>query len=372
MSARIPILDLAAEWAEVGADVEAAVLRVLRSGQYVLGPETAALEAELAALVGTRFCVGVGSGTEALLLALRALDVGPGDEVITTGFTYFATVEAILWCGARPVFVDVERDSFNLDPRRLEAALGPRTRAILPVHLFGRCADMRPIRELAEARGIPVVEDAAQAIGAARDGRAAGAWGNAGCFSFYPSKNLGAAGDAGCITTDDAALADRLRLLRAHGCRERDHHRELGTTSRLDSVQAAVLRAKLPRLAGWTAARTRHARRYQALLADVPGVALPGAGPAETAVWNQYTIRCQDPAPVRAALEAESVEWRHYYPLPAYRQDVLGAAMLPSGTCPEVERACAQVVSLPIYPALRDAEIERVARAVRRGAKADR
>jgi dTDP-4-amino-4,6-dideoxygalactose transaminase len=177
MSARIPILDLAAEWAEVGADVEAAVLRVLRSGQYVLGPETAAFEAELAALVGTRFCVGVGSGTEALILTLRAFDVGPGDEVVTTGFTYFATVEAILWCGARPVFVDIERDSFNLDPQRLEAAITPRTRAILPVHLFGRCADMRPIRELAEARGIPLVEDAAQAIGAARDGRAAGAVG---------------------------------------------------------------------------------------------------------------------------------------------------------------------------------------------------
>jgi len=370
MSARIPILDLAAEWAEVGADVEAAVLRVLRSGQYVLGPETAAFEAELAALVGTRFCVGVGSGTEALILTLRAFDVGPGDEVVTTGFTYFATVEAILWCGARPVFVDIERDSFNLDPQRLEAAITPRTRAILPVHLFGRCADMRPIRELAEARGIPLVEDAAQAIGAARDGRAAGAWGNAGCFSFYPSKNLGAAGDGGCVTTDDEALADRLRLLRAHGCRERDHHRELGTTSRLDSLQAAVLRAKLPRLAAWTAARMRHARRYQALLADVPGVALPSAGPAETAVWNQYTIRCQDPAPVCAALEAEGVEWRHYYPLPAYRQEVLGDAMRPSGTCPEVEGACAQVVSLPIYPALRDAEIERVARVVRRWAKA--
>ena len=366
MSARIPILDLAAEWAEVGADVEAAVLRVLRSGQYVLGPETGAFEAEMAALVGTRFCIGVGSGTEALLLALRALDVGPGDEVITTGFTYFATVEAILWCGARPVFVDIERDSFNLDPQRLEAAITPRTRAILPVHLFGRCADMRPIRELAEARGIPVVEDAAQAIGAARNGRAAGAWGNAGCFSFYPSKNLGAAGDAGCITTDDEALADRLRLLRAHGCKRRDYHEALGTTSRLDSLQAAVLRAKLPRLDAWSGARARHARRYAELLGGVDGVVLPGSGPDERAVWNQYTIQCEKVDAVRAALDSAGIEWRHYYPIPAYQQAVLQDARLPPGALPNVERACRQVLSLPIYPALSGDAIWEVATTIRK------
>lgn len=370
MKQRIPILDLSPEWHEVGAAVEDAVQRVLRSGHYVLGPETAAFEAELAAFTGTRFCVGVGSGTEALLLALRALDVGPGDEVVTTGFTYFATVEAILWCGAKPVFVDIERDSFNLDPERLVAAIGPRTRAILPVHLFGRCASMARIRAVADARGIPVVEDAAQAIGARRDGASAGALGRAGCFSFYPSKNLGAAGDAGCITTDDEALAERLRLLRAHGCRVRDLHTELGTTSRLDSLQAAVLRAKLPHLTGWSASRAAHASRYRALLEDVPGIALPGAEPEEAPVWNQYTIRCEDPLAVRAALDEEAVEWRHYYPLPAYRQPALGAAMLPNGACPEVERACQQVLSLPIYPALREADQERVAAAVRRGAKA--
>ena len=365
MRARIPMLDLAAEYAEVAADVEAAVLRVLRSGQYVLGPETAALESEMAALAGTRFCVGVGSGTEALLLVLRALGVGPGDEVITTGFTYFATVEAILWCGARPVFADIERDSFNIDPQSVEKAIGPRTRAILPVHLFGRCADMAAISRIAGAHGVPVVEDAAQAIGAARDGRRAGAWGRAGCFSFYPSKNLGAAGDAGCVTTDDEGLADRLRLLRAHGCRVRDDHRVLGTTSRLDSVQAAVLRAKLPRLGAWSAARARVAGRYAELLADVPGVALPGAGPRETVVWNQYTIRCDDPLPVRAALDADAIEWRHYYPLPAYRQAALGSAGGAPGALPEVEAACREVVSLPIHPSLDGDAVARIARVIR-------
>ncbi len=366
MSARIPIVDLQAEYTEVGADVEAAVQRVLRSGQYILGPETAALEAEMASLTGTRFCVGVGSGTEALWLSLVALGVGPGDEVITSGFTYFATVEAILWCGAKPVFADIEPDSFNLDPSAVAAALGPRTRAVLPVHLFGRCADVAGIRASADRAGATVLEDAAQAIGAARGGVRAGALGRAGCFSFYPSKNLGAAGDGGCVTTDDAELAERLRLLRAHGCRKRDHHETLGTTSRLDSLQAAVLRAKLPRLETWSERRRHHARRYAEELAELPGVALPGAASDEQPVWNQYTIRCQEPEPVRAALDAAGVEWRHYYPLPAYRQPALGDARLPSGALPEVERACRQVISLPMYPSLPEAAIRKVASTIRK------
>lgn len=368
MSDRIPQLDLSAEWAEVGSAVEAAVLRVLRSGQYVLGPETTAFEAEMAAFTGTRFCVGVGSGTEALILALRAVGVGAGDEVITAGFTYFATVEAILWCDAKPVFVDIEPDSYNLDPGGLEAAIGPRTRAILPVHLFGRCADMKAIRRIADSHGLPVIEDAAQAIGAARDGRRAGAFGAAGCFSFYPSKNLGAAGDAGCITTDDEPLAEKLRLLRAHGCKVRDDHRVLGTTSRLDSVQAAVLRAKLPHLPRWAAARARVASRYSELLSGLPGVVLPGAGAGEAPVWNQYTIRCDEPRAIRSALDADAIEWRHYYPAPAYRQPALGEAMLAAGTHPHCERAAAGVLSLPMHAFLGDDAIERVARAIRRGA----
>jgi dTDP-4-amino-4,6-dideoxygalactose transaminase len=366
--ARISAVDLPGEWAEVGAAVEAAVTRVLRSGAYVLGPETEAFEAELAKTVGTRFALGVGSGTEALLLALRAVGVGAGDEVVTTPFTYFATVEAILLAGARPLFADIEPGGFNLDPQRVAAAIGPRTRAILPVHLFGRCADMEPIRALAHARGLPVVEDAAQAIGAQRAGRGAGAFGAAGCFSFYPTKNLAAAGDGGAITTDDPAVAEAVRLLRSHGSPVRDVHRVLGTTSRLDAVQAAVLRAKLPHLERWTRARAAVARGYVERLAGLAGVALPGAGADESPVWHQYAIRIQPEArsAVCSALDAAEIEWRHFYPRPAYVQEALGEWRLPPGACPEAERACREVICLPMHPRLRDADLDRIADAIRK------
>jgi dTDP-4-amino-4,6-dideoxygalactose transaminase len=369
MSERVPCIDLAAEYAEVGGAVEEAVQRVLRSGQYVLGPETRAFEQEMAARVGARFAVGAGSGTEALELALWAVGVGSGDEVVTTAFTYFATVEAILLVGARPIFVDIEPDGFNLDPAKLEAAISPRTRAILPVHLFGRCADVDRIGPIADARGIPVVEDAAQAIGATRGGRSAGAFGQVGCFSFYPTKNLGAAGDGGCMTTNSEEIAEALRLLGNHGQPVRDEHRMLGTTSRLDSIQAAVLRAKLPFLDGWTEARRRIAAQYDAALGDVPGVTLPRVESSEAPVWNQYTIRCRRAEKVRAALSDSGVEWRHFYPTPAYRQKTLGAGRLPEGTCLETERACAEVVSLPVYPTLSLEQLERVANVVTRAAR---
>jgi dTDP-4-amino-4,6-dideoxygalactose transaminase len=372
MAARIHAVDLPGEWAEVGAAVEAAVARVLRSGAYVLGPETEAFEAALAKTLGTRFAVGVGSGTEALLLSLRALGVGPGSEVITTPFTYFATVEAIVMTGARPVFVDLEPGSFHLDPARLDAAVTRRTRAILPVHLFGGCADMERIRAVADAHALPIVEDAAQAIGARSAGRAAGGWGAAGCFSFYPTKNLGAAGDGGAVVSEDSAVAEAVRLLRSHGSAVRDVHRVIGTTSRLDSLQAAVLRAKLPHLERWTRARVAAARGYAERLGDLPGVALPGARADETPVWHQYAIRVQPEArrvAVCRALDEANVEWRYFYPRPAYVQEALGDLRLPEGTCPEAERACREVVCLPIHPRLRDAELERVADAVRRGAR---
>jgi dTDP-4-amino-4,6-dideoxygalactose transaminase len=368
MAWRIPLVDLGAEHAEVGEAVEAAVLRTLRSGQYVLGPETRAFEAELAALAGTRFAVGVGSGTEALILALRALGVGPGDEVVTTPFTFFATVGAILWLGARPVFADLEPGGLHLDPEAIRAALGPRTRAIVPVHLFGRCADMPRIASLAAARGIPVVEDAAQAIGAARGGRPAGSWGRAGCFSFYPSKNLGAAGDAGAVTTDDEALARRLRLLRSHGAEQAVRHELVGTTSRLDSLQAALLRAKLPFLEGWAAARARNAALYAEALSGLEGVTLPAATGDEGPVWNQYVLRLRDPAPVRRALEAAGIEWRCYYPTPAYRQPALGEARLPAGTCPEAERACAEATAIPVRPSLAPEAVREIAGVIRAAA----
>jgi dTDP-4-amino-4,6-dideoxygalactose transaminase len=362
---RIPLVDLAAEYAEVGPAIEAAVVRVLRSGRYVLGPETAAFESELADRVGVPFCIGVGSGTEALCLALRAVGVGQGDEVVVPAFTFFATVEAILWCGARPVFADIEPGGFLLDPEAAARALSPRTRAILPVHLFGRCADLPRLAELAEERGVALVEDAAQAIGAARSGRRAGAWGAAGCFSFYPSKNLGAAGDAGCVTTADPELAARLRLLRAHGLGADGVHGLAGTTSRLDAVQAAVLRAKLPRLEVWTQARARHAAGYARELGGCAGVAVPQAAKGETHVWNQYVIRCRDAARVRAALASAGIESRHYYPRPVCEEPGVGAWRRPGAEFPEAQRACAEAVALPVRPSLSAADLREVAAVVR-------
>jgi dTDP-4-amino-4,6-dideoxygalactose transaminase len=366
MAWRIPIVDLEAESREAGAAVEAAVLRVLRSHQYVLGPETAAFEAELAARVGVEFAVGVGSGTDALALALRAVGVGPGDEVVTSAFTHFASVEAILLAGGRPVFADLERGGFGVDPDAVEAALGPRTRAIVPVHLFGRCADLARLAPLARAHGVALVEDAAQALDAARAGRRAGAWGRAGCFSFYPSKNLGGIGDGGCVTTDDREVAERVRLYGRHGSTADGVHAVPGTTARLDSIQAAALRAKLPYLEGWNRSRARNARLYAQALAGCEEITLPGAGEDEAPVWNQYTVRCRRAPVVRAALEAAGIEWRHYYRMPACSQPALGAARRAPGAFPEAERACAEVISLPVRPSLGRETIEEIAAVIRR------
>ena len=365
MARRIPIVDLAAEYAEAGAAVEDAVLRCLRSGAYVLGPETHAFERELADLVGVGFAVGVGSGTEALTLALRALDVGPGDEVITSPFTYFATVEAILACGAQPVFADVERDGFGICPEAVAAAVGERTRAIIPVHLFGRCADMARLCVVAEAADVPIVEDAAQAIGAARDGRRAGGTGAAGCFSFYPSKNLAAAGDGGAITTNDADLAEKLRLLRSHGLDGSGRHALVGTTSRLDALQAAVLRAKLPFLKAWSDARTRNARIYREELGGLPGLALPASPAGEQIVWNQYTIRCRERERVQRALDAAGIESRRYYPHLASEEPALGDAREPASRFPEAARARDEVLSLPVRPSCDPHTIREIAAVIR-------
>jgi dTDP-4-amino-4,6-dideoxygalactose transaminase len=357
---RISMVDMAAEYAQVGPAIEEAVVRVLRSGQYVLGPETKALEEEVAAYIGTPFALGVGSGTEALILALLAVGVSEGDEVITTPFTFFATIEAIRLVGAIPIFADIEEDSFNLDGAKIEAAITARTKAIMPVHLFGRCADMLSIRKVADAHGLPVIEDAAQSIGAARAGRSAGNWGSAGCFSFYPAKNLGAAGDGGCVTTDDEEVYERLQLLRAHGSKERDVHEAIGTTSRLDSLQAAVLRVKLPHLDEWTAARGRSAAIYAEGLESLEGLRLPTSGTDETLVWNQYAICAANPDPIRNALTEASIDCRHFYPKPAYLQPALGRFMQAEGACPEAEKRCAEVICLPMHPFLTESQVRRV------------
>lgn len=365
MTWRIPLVDLAAEYEEAGPDVEEAALRCLRGGAFVLGPETSAFEHELAELIGTDFAVGVGSGTEALTLALRALGVGPGDEVVTSAFTYFATVEAILACGARPVFADIEAEGFNVDPECVLGALTERTRAVIPVHLFGRCADIPQLDAALRSAGVALVEDVAQAIGAARGGRRAGAWGVAGCFSFYPSKNLGATGDGGCITTNDPELAAHLRLLRSHGLTSDGRHVVPGTTSRLDALQAAVLRAKLPYLKSWTDARARNARLYGEALAGCPGVVLPPAPGDEEIVWNQYTIRCRERERVQEALGAAGIQWRRYYARAACEEPALGEFRRPASDFPETARACAEALSIPVRPSCSPETIREIAAVIR-------
>jgi len=361
------MVDLAAEYEEVGAAVEAAALRVLRSQRYLLGPETAAFEAEMAALIGVREAVAVGSGTQALVLALRACDVGAGDEVLTSPFTFFATIEAILGVGAIPVFADIEAGGFNISPHSLEPLLTGRTRAVIPVHLFGLCADMPPIAAFADAHGLVVIEDAAQAVGAARGGRPVGAWGRAAGFSFHPSKNLGAAGDAGCVTTDDSDLSERLRRLRNHGQDSGGPHLLAGTTARIDEIQAAVLRAKLPYLKQWNDRRARNAGHYLRLLAECPDVTLPVVAPEATAVWNQFSLRSQRADTIRRSLTEAGIESRHYYPRPVYREPAfagLGGSAC-DVPCAEAERACAEAVSLPVHAGLSTDEIARVAEVVR-------
>ena len=364
---RIPMVDLAVEYAEVGEAVEDAALRVLRSRRYLLGPETAAFEAEMARLVGVREAVGVGSGTQSLVLALRACGVGAGDEVLTSPFTFFATAEAILLVGAVPVFADIERGGFNVDSEALDSRVTRRTRAVVPVHLFGRCADMSRICAFADFRRLSVIEDAAQAVGATRDGRQAGSWGRAAGFSFYPSKNLGAVGDAGCITTDDPDLAERLRRLRNHGQDPGGPHLLAGTTARIDELQAAVLRAKIPYLKRWNDRRARNAACYGRLLADCPDVVLPTVGPEETAVWNQFTLRSPRAGTIRRALADAAIECRHYYPRPVYDEPAFPRSRGLAGElhCPEAERACAEAVSVPVHAGLPVAAIERVCEVIR-------
>jgi dTDP-4-amino-4,6-dideoxygalactose transaminase len=361
------MVDLATEYAEVGEAVEDAALRVLRSTRYLLGPETAAFEAEMARLVGVREAVGVGSGTQSLVLALRACGVGPGDEVLTSPFTFFATAEAILLVGAVPVFADIERGGFNIDSEALDERVTRRTRAVVPVHLFGRCADMSRICAFADFRRLSVIEDAAQAIGASRDGRQAGAWGCAAGFSFYPAKNFGAVGDAGCITTDDPDLAERLRRLRNHGQDPGGPHLLAGTNARIDELQAAVLRAKIPYLKRWNDRRARNAACYGRLLADCPDVVLPTAGPEEAPAWSQFTLRSPRAPAIRRALADAAIECRHFYPRPVYEEPAFprSGALVGGVRCPEAERACAEAVSVPVHAGLPVAAIERVCEVIR-------
>ena len=365
----VPALDLKAQYRAIRDEVDRAIRSVVDSQHFVLGPEVAAFEAEAAAYCGARFAVGCASGSDALLLPLLAWGVGPGDEVVTSPYSFFATAGAVWRTGARPVFVDIEPDTFNLDPGRLAAAITPRTRAILPVHLFGQAADMDPIRAVADAYNLPVLEDAAQAIGAEYHGRRAGTLGRCAAFSFYPSKNLGGYGDAGMVTTDDPALARRLARLRVHGMEPKYYHHEVGFNSRLDALQAAVLRVKLRHIDAWTAARRAVADRYRDLLAAdglADRVLAPVERPGHVHVYNQFVVRVPEGSrdPLRAHLAARGIGTEVYYPIPLHLQPCFAPLHHRPGDFPRAEAAAGQTLALPIYPELTLAAQRRVVAAI--------
>jgi len=365
--ANVPMIDLRRQYETVRGDVDAAIRGLLESQQWILGRPVEDLERALAALAGVPHGVGCASGSDALYLALRAVGVGPGDEVVTSPFSFFATAGAVWRLGAKPVFADIDARTFNLDPGRAAAAITPRTRAILPVHLYGRVADVDAIGAAAARAGdIAVVEDAAQAIGAETvSRRKAGGLGVAAAFSFFPTKNLGGYGDGGLVTTGDAEVAARLRRLRVHGERERYRHVEVGVNARLDAVQAAVLLAKLPRLAGWNERRRALAARYGRLLAGTPLV-LPEV--ADGHIFHQYTVRVPGGARdrLREHLAAAGVATAVYYPVPLHLQECFRYLGWRPGDLPEAERAAAECLSLPIFPEMRDDEQEAVAEAIGR------
>lgn len=359
----VPSVDLAAEWREIAAEAEPRVLEVLRSQQFVLGPAVASFERAVAERIGVAHAIGVASGSDALLLSLMALDVRPGDEVVTSAFTFFATASAITRLGATPVFADVRRDDFLLDPGAVRAAVGPRTRVVLPVHLYGQCADVAALEEIARASRVAILEDAAQAIGATRDGRAAGTVGDLAAFSFYPTKNLGAAGDAGLVTTGDDRLAARVRRLRVHGSEKRYEHLEVGINSRMDGIQGALLEVKLRRLEAWERARVQRAARYDALFASAGldgWIVPPRVHPGARHVFHQYVVRAERRDDLRAHLAGRGVSTEVYYPIPLHLQECFADLGWKRGDLPETERAAAEALALPIFPQMSDAQQDRV------------
>jgi len=362
----IPLLDLTRQYQPLREPIQAALARVVESQRFILGAEVERFEQRFAEYCGARYAIGCASGTDALELALMAADIGPGDEVLTVPFTFFATAGAIMSIGARPVFVDVEPDSFNLDIRQLDHALAthPSLKAILPVHLYGGCADMGPILERAAARGIPVIEDAAQAVGAEWRGQRAGSIGTVGCFSFFPTKNLGAFGDGGMLTTNDEDLARKLKALRIHGSFEKYIHQWSGMNSRLDALQAVVLDVKLDHLDAWNRARQRNAALYREALVGV--VTLPAQQPHQTShVYNQFVIRCARRDELRKFLSESGVGTEVYYPLPLHLQPALAAYGHKAGDFPVSEQLSKEVLALPIFAELSEEEIATVAGLIR-------
>ena len=364
----IPLIDLQAQYRAIRSEIDQAIRRVVSRGQFVLGPEGEALERELAAYCGTREAVAVASGTDALALSLRALGLGPGDEVLTTVFSFFATAEAIVAVGARPIFVDIEPQTYTLDPEALERAVTRRTRAVIPVHLYGHPCDMDRILAVATRHRLRVIEDCAQAIGARWRSRRVGGFGTAGCLSFYPSKNLGGYGDGGMVVTNDARLARTLRLLRNHGGTQRYRHAVLGTNSRLDELQAAILRVKLRHLERWNAARRRHAARYAASFARhglAAQIGLPQERPGCRHVYHLYTIRSAARPRLIRALAGRGIATQVAYPSTLAAQPALKRLRLRAGRFPVAERAAREVLALPLFPEMTRRQVEEVCAAVR-------
>jgi dTDP-4-amino-4,6-dideoxygalactose transaminase/acetyltransferase-like isoleucine patch superfamily enzyme len=357
----IPLLDLQAQNHALLPAYRAAFERVMQSGHFIMGPEVEALEAELCARFGFKHALTVSSGTDALLLALMALGIGPGDEIVTSAFSFFATAGCVARLGARPVFVDIDPDTFNLDAGKLERAITPRTKAILPVHLFGQSADMTAIMRCAEAHGLQVIEDAAQSLGASWSGQQVGTFGAFGCFSFFPSKNLGGFGDGGLLVTQRDDLAERARLLRTHGAKPKYFHKLVGGNFRLDALQAALLRIKLPELGRYTAARRAHAAHYDCAFARLAlGAELRTPRPAPGHVYNQYVLRTPRRDGLRDALTRAGIGSEVYYPRGLHLQECFGELGYAPGNMPETERAAAEVLAIPVHPELSEAQLARV------------
>lgn len=382
----VPLLDLKPQYAPIKAEIQAAINRVCDSQHFIMGPEVSELESELAAYCQTKFALGVSSGTDALVLALMAINLKPGEEVITTPYTFFATAGSVARLGAKAVFADIDPKTYNLDPAQIEAKITPKTRAIMPVHLYGQCADMDPIMEIARRHNLYVIEDAAQAIGSEYKGRRAGSIGHIGCFSFFPSKNLGAFGDGGAVSTNDPQLAERMRILRVHGAEPKYYHKFVGGNFRLDALQAAVIRVKLKHLDSWTAGRQHNAARYNQLF-NAAGLAdshltLPYEScesgqyahrsqaavdpfPGQRHIYNQYIIRVdRQRDELRAFLAERKIGTEIYYPVSLHQQECFADWGYQAGAFPGSEAATAQTLAIPIYPELTDEQLQTVVNAI--------
>jgi len=360
----VPLLDLKAQYSNCKAEIDEAVHRVLESTRFIGGPEVSGLEEEVARYSQCAHAIGCASGTDALILALRALNIGPGDEVVTTAYSFFASAGTVANVGAMPVFMDIDPRTYNLDPHRLEAAITPATKAVIAVHLYGQCCDLTAVKAVCEKHDVWLIEDAAQAIGAEWEGRRAGSVGDLGCFSFFPSKNLGAAGDGGMVTTQDQALAERVRLLREHGSKPKYYHSIVGTNSRLDALQAAILRVKLRHLDRWSEGRAKNAALYDRLF-EGSRVGRPYHDPRTRHIYNQYVIRVADRDALRQHMTERGVGTEIYYPVALHLQKCFANLGYTEGSMPHSEAAARETLALPIYPELTEEQIRYVATTVR-------